>query len=255
MLDLKALTVITADEQTAGRGRGGRVWVSTGTDDVKMTFAFGLPASHVASAYLLSPLLSVAALRALRRSAPGDSRMNAVGIKWPNDIVMGGARKLGGILCEMESAVGGNFFVALGIGINVNSTPEGLDVPRAQWPLTTLRTEVSGRGGYPLDIVAITNHLIDEFAAMVPLFTEQGWAPFREEYALASVLLGHRIRFAVDAPGAAEKRTVTGIAESFADDGSLLVRDDKGDLLSFLAGEVAGIMLDKIGMIEGDAAF
>jgi BirA family biotin operon repressor/biotin-[acetyl-CoA-carboxylase] ligase len=248
--DLKALTVITADEQTAGRGRGARTWVSSGADDIKLTFAFGVPRTRVANAYLLSPLLSIAAVRALKKTG-----ITTAGVKWPNDIVMGGARKVGGVLCEMEGFSGGDFFVALGIGINVNSTPETLAVPRAQWPLTTLLSEARDNSGkVPIDIKLLTETLVSEFAAVLPTFSENGWTSFREEYARASVLLGRRITFAVDAPGSSEKKMASGIAEAFADDGSLLLRNAEGEIQSFLAGEVAGIMLDE-EEVAGDTAF
>ena len=247
--DLKALTVITADEQTAGRGRGARTWVSSGADDIKLTFAFGVPRTRVANAYLLSPLLSIAAVRALKKTG-----INTAGVKWPNDIVMGGARKVGGVLCEMEGSSGGDFFVALGIGINVNSTPEILAVPRAQWPLTTLLAEARGSGKESVDIKVLTETLVNEFAAVLPTFTENGWTPFRDEYAQASVLLGRRITFAIDAPGSNEKKMASGIAEAFADDGSLLLRNAEGEIQSFLAGEVAGIMLDE-EEVAGDTGF
>ena len=247
--DLKALTVITADDQTAGRGRGARTWVSSGSDDLKLTFAFGVPKARVASAYLLSPLLSVAAVRALKKTG-----INAAGIKWPNDIVMGGARKVGGVLCEMEGSSGGDFFVALGIGINVNSTPETLAVSRAQWPLTTLLSEARGTGKESIDIKLLTENLVSEFAAVLPSFAENGWAQFHDEYATASVLLGRRITFSIDAPGSVEKNIASGVAESFAQDGSLLIRNAEGEIQSFLAGEVAGIMLDE-EVVTGDTGF
>jgi BirA family biotin operon repressor/biotin-[acetyl-CoA-carboxylase] ligase len=238
--DLRSLTVVTADEQTAGRGRGDRAWSSGGADDVKLTFAFGVPQARVASAYLLSPLLSVAAVRALR----GAGVAGDVGIKWPNDVVMGGARKVGGVLCEMEGASGGDFVAALGIGLNVNSLPEALAVARAAWPLTTLRAERPDRAR--LCVHALTEALVAEFAAALRVFAASGWAPFAAEYAAASVLLGRRVRFCADAPGA----VVEGVAAAFSDDGALLLRQDDGALRAFLAGEVTGVVLAD-ALVEG----
>jgi len=247
--DARALTVVTADEQTAGRGRGGRAWASRGADDVKMTFAFRVPAARVAAAYLLSPLLSVAALRALARAG-----VRGAALKWPNDVVVGGARKVGGILCEMEGAAGGDFFAALGIGLNVNSTPDALAVPRAAWPLSTLRAE-RGEGAPPLDARAIEAALVEEFAAALAAFAELGWAPFAAEYAAASVLVGRRVRFATEAPGAdgAAGGVVEGVAEGFGADGALVLRGDDGAAREFLAGEVAGVQLVEEGgrFVEG----
>lgn len=106
-------SVVVAEEQTAGRGRGGAVWHSPpGTG---LWISVLLPYSGPAPPHL--PLaMGVAAARAAERARPGV----AVGIKWPNDLQIG-ERKTGGILCE--SAHGA---VIAGIGLNVRLPPEGL---------------------------------------------------------------------------------------------------------------------------------
>jgi hypothetical protein len=122
-----SLTVVTATEQTAGRGRGARAWASSGGDDIKVTFAFGLTRAQVATAYLLSPLLSVTARRALAARGVAGCQ-----VKWPNDLLLGGCRKVGGILCELESLQGGGdggggggsaeYLAVLGLGLNVGAS-------------------------------------------------------------------------------------------------------------------------------------
>jgi BirA family biotin operon repressor/biotin-[acetyl-CoA-carboxylase] ligase len=244
--DARALTVITADEQTAGRGRGGRAWSSSGANDIKMTFSFELPAAAAARAYLLSPLVAVAAVRALRaRGVVG------VGLKWPNDVVVGGARKVGGILCEAEGVAGGALRVALGIGLNVNSLPETLAVPRAIWPLSTLRAEA---GGARLDVRALTDALVDDFARALAVFSARGWMPFVAEFSAASVLLGRRVRFSEDTPragAAAPGAAVEGVVVGFGDDGALRLRTDAGDERGFFAGEVCGLELADGAVVSG----
>ena len=77
--DPSAVTVVTADEQTAGRGRGDRVWVSgSGALDVTVTFAFPLPKSTMPHAYQLSPLLAVCVVRVLRERYGVDGEAFAV---------------------------------------------------------------------------------------------------------------------------------------------------------------------------------
>ena len=236
-LDPLQLTAITAGSQTAGRGRGSRVWVSSG-DDIALTLAFFLPPASVPSAYLLSPLLCVAARRAL--AARG---VAGAAIKWPNDLVMGGARKVGGILAEMEgplAAPAGHFMVALGIGLNVNSTPEALGVARPAWPLTTLRAE---GGGAPLDVPALTDAVVEAFAGALPLFLAAGFAPFKAEYDAANVLAGRRVRFAAGGGEGVVEGRVVGVG----DDGRLLVEDAAGGTRGFLGGEVTGVALAEGG--------
>jgi biotin-(acetyl-CoA carboxylase) ligase len=155
------VTVITTDQQTAGRGRLARTWISAaGGDDITMTFAFHVPPAALRTAYQLSPLLAVVARRAF---APHGVD---VGIKWPNDIIVGGARKMGGILAEMEALPGGAAFLAvLGIGLNINSMPADLGVARPVWPLTTLRAETGG-GATRHDVKALTDSMVNTFAAV-----------------------------------------------------------------------------------------
>ena len=153
--DPAALTVVTAEEQTAGRGRLGRQWSSGAGLDVTATFAFRLPPGRTATAYQLSPFLAVIVRRVL--AAHGVT----AGIKWPNDLLLGGRRKFAGILCELE-ATGGGYWAALGVGVNVNSVAEvlGAAILRPAWPLTTLKTET----GRAWDVRQLTDDLVNGVA-------------------------------------------------------------------------------------------
>ena len=85
---------------------------------------------------------------------------SAATIKWPNDLIFGGRSKFGGILCELESAAGGTYWACLGVGINVNSTPDELGVKRPVWPLTTLSAALGRR----LDVAEMTDAIVSAFA-------------------------------------------------------------------------------------------
>lgn len=110
-----AWTVVVADEQTRGRGRRGKPWVSDAGAGLWMSIV--LPTLEAGGALPL--LVGLACAEAIETLAPEVH----VGIKWPNDLMIGG-RKVGGILCE---AVGGA--VVVGIGINVARPPGQLDAP------------------------------------------------------------------------------------------------------------------------------
>jgi BirA family biotin operon repressor/biotin-[acetyl-CoA-carboxylase] ligase len=241
--DPSAITLVTAQEQTAGRGRRGRSWLSTAVgDDITATFAFVVPPAALITAYQLSPLMSLITRRALAAHGIPSA------IKWPNDVILGGCRKAGGILCEMDSARG-HLWAALGLGLNVNSLPDDLGVARPAWPLTTLRAET----GRELSVPALTDTLAAEFAAALPLFLTAGFAPFQSEYEGASVLLGKRVTFS---DGAA---VVDGLAESIAGDGRLMIRVERRDgkevpdapPVGYLSGEVSGVMLSPTHSVQG----
>lgn len=97
--------IVVADQQTAGRGRLGRVWTSP---------PGGLYATFIVpSDRLLALRAGLAAARALEALGV------AVQLKWPNDLVVG-ERKLGGILIEADADV-----ARVGIGINLTTSPLG----------------------------------------------------------------------------------------------------------------------------------
>ncbi len=108
--------VVVAARQTQGRGRLGRSWRDTGDEGLAVTFC--CPDDPLGHRLVLAS--SVAAARAIEgaiRGAIKGARSLSVGIKWPNDLMVGG-RKLGGILIE-RVATGDARVALVGIGINV----------------------------------------------------------------------------------------------------------------------------------------
>ena len=114
---------ITADEQTGGRGRTGRTWHSP-------------PGNLHASLLLIDPcpvgqtpelgfVAGVALAQALRAALGGDEQLK---IKWPNDMLHGGA-KLSGLMLEGTQLASGRFAVVIGIGVNCLHHPGNLAYP------------------------------------------------------------------------------------------------------------------------------
>jgi BirA family biotin operon repressor/biotin-[acetyl-CoA-carboxylase] ligase len=95
-------TLVTADEQTAGRGRQGRSWVAAPGDALLMSVVLRR----------VDPMLPLAAAVAVAETVGDDAR-----IKWPNDVWLGG-RKVSGILLEGRPQEG---WTVLGIGLNVRT--------------------------------------------------------------------------------------------------------------------------------------
>ncbi len=107
-------TVLIAEEQTAGRGRLGRVWDSSKSNG--LFFSLVLRPNVVPSqASVLTQVAAVAMAKAIN-TAVGVS----VGIKWPNDLWIGN-KKLCGILTEMSAEFSRVNYVVIGIGVNVNN--------------------------------------------------------------------------------------------------------------------------------------
>ena len=108
-------TLVVADEQTAGRGRRGRGWISPAGEGVFMTLILR-PQAHPAQVARLSLLTALAVAEGIAAETGLDAR-----IKWPNDIVVGG-RKVCGMLLEMNADEQAVHDVVAGIGINVHQT-------------------------------------------------------------------------------------------------------------------------------------
>lgn len=114
---------LMADSQTGGRGRSGRTWVSAPGN---LFASLLMPANGpVATAGQLSLVAGVAVIDALRSA--GLSHTAPLRLKWPNDILLAGA-KLGGILVESSTPMPESGRIAVvGVGLNLATTPEGLE--------------------------------------------------------------------------------------------------------------------------------
>jgi len=109
-------TLVIAETQTAGRGRGGRVWTSHPGDGLWMTL---VERPRTADA------LDVLSLRVGLRLAPVLERWTSgpVRLKWPNDLYVG-RRKLAGVLIEARWRGSHPDWIAIGLGINLAAPPE-----------------------------------------------------------------------------------------------------------------------------------
>ena len=210
---------VVADAQSAGRGRMGRTWCSPSQKGLYLSLLLRLPAgvAPIAAGWISS----LALLNTLDEFGVADAEC-----KWPNDLLVGG-KKVAGILIETVSGVSAEHWCIAGIGCNVTSGPE--DFPE---PLRDRVTSIAMALAEPPDrealLVALLQHCEQWFARM----QEHGTAELLRHWQARCGTIGRRIRIAV------EGRTLTGIAESVQEDGSLLLETDSGDIVLCHAGEV-----------------
>ncbi|TDP80832.1 BirA family biotin operon repressor/biotin-[acetyl-CoA-carboxylase] ligase [Aquabacterium commune] len=236
-------TAMVAVRQTAGRGRRGRSWEARPGDT--LTFSLGLPLHLDAvpgGGSALSLAVGLALADALdtglqaHHAERGGALPPAIGLKWPNDLWLGG-RKVGGILIEATPAPGlteGQRWVVMGVGLNVQP---GAAVPGSAW----LPTPAPSLGD-------VWGWLLPALLRATQAFERQGFAPLQAAYARRDVLLGQPVQLWTSAAslppaaGAASPGTPqpdeTGTAQGVDDSGALLVHTASG-LQRWHAGDVS----------------
>jgi BirA family biotin operon repressor/biotin-[acetyl-CoA-carboxylase] ligase len=217
------LSAFLADHQRAGRGRGGRAWVTP--PGTSLTMSVVLRPEVARASFVWAPMLAGLAVERAIAGLGVSARL-----KWPNDVVVdfedaddvpgwGSTRKVAGILCEVELDA-----VVVGIGINVSQTEDELPVAHAT-SLELAGTSSLARG-------ALFGRVVRELDAIVTAW-EREPAMARDLVARACSTIGEEI--VVDVPGAAR---LTGTAVGLSSDGGLEVRLASGEMRTVLAGDV-----------------
>ena len=213
--------ILLAEQQTAGRGRLGRSWVSPLSSQVCMSLR-GRFAGGLAQLEGLSLVAGVALSEALHGLG-----FRQVGLKWPNDVLADGC-KLAGVLVECRGERDGPVQVVVGIGVNV-SLPQITSLAIDQ-PWTDL-ARLAADGAPPSRnavAIAVLQHLLEALAC----FEREGLAPFLARYAALDLLAGRQVRVL------AGRRIVEGLALGLAGDGGLRVATEVGEQV-FHGGEVS----------------
>lgn len=201
--------LLAAEEQTASRGRRGRKWRSA--PGAGATFSI-LRRMHCAPRVLagLSLAVGVATARALRALGAGE-----VSLKWPNDLLVRGA-KLGGIL--IETRLQGQAVVAV-VGIGINCRPVralGAQLRRSVTALDELVQPALGRN-------AVIAAVACEVLAALEAYERSGLAAFAADWRALHAHEGRRLRVRL-----ADGRTVSGIAAGLAPSGALRLQTRSG---------------------------
>lgn len=211
------LTVL-ARTQSAGRGRYDRVWVSPPVGGLYLTVR--IPWNRpIAQAPLVSMGAALALARVARQEGCGE-----VLLKWPNDLLVDGA-KCAGLLAEMATTPEGTSLM-VGIGLNV-ATDQAI-LSRIDQPATSL----SRSSGRTLDIDAILKELLSGWTDIDRSLERHGFGALAEEYREHSDLAGREFRLAT----AGTEELVRFVRVN--DDGSLTVRRPDGGLFVTYGGEL-----------------
>ncbi|MCA9672727.1 MAG: biotin--[acetyl-CoA-carboxylase] ligase [Myxococcales bacterium] len=210
-------TLITADEQTAGRGRQGHVWFAPAGQN--LTFSLVLRpdiAPSAAPAIALAVGLGIAEGLEAQLAPAGKS----AAVKWPNDVRVA-RRKIAGVLTELKADTRRIEHVIVGVGLNVNTRafPDDLAAPA-----TSLALEL-GADREPADVLA---DVLPPLERWIDRFIDEGAAPVVEAFVARGDFLGHPVRIGA----------LHGEALGLDADGALRLRLDSGEERRVLAGDL-----------------
>jgi BirA family biotin operon repressor/biotin-[acetyl-CoA-carboxylase] ligase len=206
---------IVALEQTAGRGRRGREWLS---QDGNLTASLLMSGSF--SPRVAATLGFVAAL-AVHEACSASAPESHLTLKWPNDLLAGGA-KLAGILLESEMR-DGELAVVVGIGVNVLDAPVSTDRPA-----TSLRAL-----GHPVAPETVFARLTDAWASHEAAWDEgRGFDAIRRRWLERAEGLGTQVSVRMG------DRFESGIFETLDAEGCMILRKADGTTQAVSAGDV-----------------
>ena len=207
-------TAISADTQTAGRGRYDRKWVDLGSGNLFLSIVLK-PSNDLKQLYACIPqYLAVVLVNILKDYGISSS------IKWPNDVLVNDA-KIAGILCE--TVMKKNVFqgLVLGLGVNLNAQKEDL-AKITDKIATSLNIEL---GCEYVDKQVFTEKLLSAFFENYDEFLKKGFAYLKGEYKKSCTFLGNE----VCVKGFRDE--IKGFAKDISDTGALVLEHNGKDVI------------------------
>ncbi|MDV6377696.1 biotin--[acetyl-CoA-carboxylase] ligase [Sporosarcina sp. GW1-11] len=213
-------TLIISEEQTAGKGRLARPWVSNAGRGIWMSLII-----RPKLAPQQAPQLTLVAAVAIVRAIEDVTNIQPV-IKWPNDILING-KKVTGILTELQADPDRVKAIILGMGVNANQ--ELADFPEE---LQTIATSLRIEKGEKVDrakLVAKIMHYLEQYTA---LYVEKGFAPIKLLWESYATITGRKIRATM------VNETVEGIALGISQDGMLELQLEDGSIRGIYSADI-----------------
>ena len=218
--EVQSVAVCVAEQQSAGRGRQGRTWVSPFAENLYMSLHMhsGTGAAALGG---LSLVAGIAVLRGLKKFG-----IHQADLKWPNDILVDGA-KLGGILIDVKGESSGPCAVIIGIGLNVCMSRLAATAIDQPW------VDLHGlTGGTYISRNQLAASLLDQLLPAIEQFESNGMQPFMEEWRQHDLVDGRQIELQLP------NEVITGTGCGIDPAGALLVETSQG-CKRFASGEVS----------------
>lgn len=210
LAQVKAPCILSAKEQTAGRGRLGRSWQAL-SGNLYVSFAFPIAPNDISHFALLSGLAVAQTLASFTNDVTFQ-------IKWPND-VLAEHKKIAGILFEKAA----DDYWIMGIGINITQAPL---LNAAAYQAASLKDF-----GIQTKRLEVLKRLVDHFDDLKKLYENQGFAEIKKWWLDNAYNRGKKITIKQN------NKTFDGIFQAIDDDGCLLLETDN-KIMRFMAGDV-----------------
>lgn len=214
-------SLVVAEEQTGGKGRLGRGWYSPRYKGIWFSLIL-YPPVNPSEASQITMLAAVALASAIR-----DVTGVAAGIKWPNDLLVGG-KKVCGILTELSAEMDRIDHLVVGAGINAN-----LDVEDFPEEVRSTATSLKADAGRAVSRVRLLQASLAGFEKWYTVWLAQGFAPVLAKWKELSISLNCPVRIHT------LNKSWDGWAEDVDEDGALLLRLPDGGIQRLVSGEVS----------------
>lgn len=211
--------IVIAEEQTGGKGRLGRKWVTPKSAAIAMSIVL-TPGTAPSEAPGITLVTGLAVCRAIKSSTGLKAE-----IKWPNDIIING-KKVCGILTEMSASLDRVNYVIVGVGVNVNIYEFPDDIKDIA---TSLCIETGSR----VSRKDVLSSILLEFEKLYEEFKKTGFNKIIGPYKESCATLGKAVRVI------SVSESFEGQAVDVARDGALIVRRSDGEVRRVLSGDVS----------------
>ncbi len=212
--------VVIADEQSLGKGRFGRTWISPPGVNLYFTVLLRPPILS-RDASILTLVAAVAVAGAIRVYSGLCAE-----IKWPNDILING-KKTGGILVDMKSDKTPIFILAIGIGVNVN-----MSLDKLTDDIRPFTTSLKAETGKSIDRITLLNRILAEMERYYKILLNGNKRALINEWLRLNSTIGNKVKVQN------QQRIISGTAKGIDDTGQLILRLSSGKIETVCAGEV-----------------
>ena len=209
--------VVVANNQTKGKGRLGKSWISIADKNIYMSIILR-PNITPIEAPCLTLVVGLAVLNVINNM----TELSA-SIKWPNDIIINN-KKVCGILTEISAEIYNIKFAVVGIGVNVNSAEFDAEIKHKS---TSLLLET----GKSVSRANMIDNIISEVTKYYNSFVEKGFINFIDEYNNNCINIGRYVR-------TVGRVDIEGKAVGVNDRGELLIETDN-EVVPVFSGEVS----------------